>query len=303
MNNNYLKTSALPLFLSLFLSAMSSSKAVAQLYVGDTLAPAEISQIINQIKPGSILILGENHGLAAHRDQHMAILNELRNQGFKTSVGLEFLNYPDQSIVNQYLSKNLTDDQFTADVKWQGVDFQFYKQQILFPLPALGETTIALNIPRFVTSKIAKTGLDSLTPEEANFMPPSFHVGRDSYKQRFADVIHVPAGPVFERYFVSQSTWDDTMAWKATEFIKTHPDQVLVIVVGEFHVQFGGGLADRILARDPKLKVISVSQIWAVNMAEDGTVVPMTDDEIHEEIKPSVIYGARGDYIWVSKQN
>jgi uncharacterized iron-regulated protein len=158
-------------------------------------------------------------------------------------------------------------------------------------------------MPRSITSKISKTGIESLTTDEQKLMPPDFHLGRDSYKQRFADIMHVPVGPMMDKYFAAQSTWDDTMAFTATEFMKRNPNQVLVIIVGEFHAQYGGGLANRILARARNIPVVSLSQIWAVNQLEDGTVVPMTADEIKSEIQPSKIYGPRNDFIWVSKPN
>lgn len=297
MTNISFKSLTLPLFLSFTLSLT----AKAQLFQGDTLKIVEPTAIFQKVKPGTIVIMGESHGLAQHRDQHVEVLNGLRQQGLKVSVGMEFINYPDQTFVNQYLSKEINDEQFKSLANWQGFDFQFYKQQILFPNPSEGAATIALNIPRFVTSKIAKTGLESLTPDEQKLMPPHFQIGRDSYKQRFTEIMHVPPGPSLDLYFIAQSTWDDTMAWTATEYMKDHPDQVLVIVVGDFHAQFGGGLANRILARAPQTNVLIVSQVWAANFLDDGSVTPMTDEEIKTEITPSAVYGPRGDFVWVSK--
>lgn len=299
MTNISLKTLALPLFLSFTVCF----QAKAQLYKGDTLEIVQPAALFDQVKPGTIVILGESHGLQSHSDQHQQVLNGLRDKGLTVSVGLEFLNYTDQSFVNQYLNRQLDDQAFLAAVNWQGFDFKFYKDSILFPNINNNEATIGLNIPRAVTSKIAKTGLESLNADDLKLMPPNFHVGRDSYRQRFADIIHVPAGPVLDRYFIAQSVWDDTMAWNATQFMQAHPDQVLVIIVGEFHAQYGGGLADRILARAPNTPVVILSQIWAANMAEDGSVTPMSDDEIKTEITPSDVYGKRGDFIWVSKPN
>ena len=290
----------LRLLMPFFLSTLALSVTEAQLLNGKTLQPAHPQEIIEQVKPGSILILGENHGIATHRDQHVLLLNMLHEKGLKVSVGLEFLNYTDQAFVDQYLSDQLTDDQFQKSVQWQSIGFEFYKQQLRFPKIAQG-FSLGLNIPRSVTSKIAKTGIEGLKPEELKLMPPQFQLGRDSYKKRFADVIHVPAGSVLDRYFTAQSTWDDTMAWQAIQFIHAHPDQVLVIVVGEFHAQFGGGLANRIQARDAVIKITSVSQIWAVKSLDDGTKANWTDEEIQSEIKPSVDEGPRGDFIWVSK--
>lgn len=299
MTNISFKSVTMPLFLSIIVSL----QAKAQLYQGDTLKIVEPAAIFAEVKPGSIVILGESHGLAQHRDQHMEVLSGLRGKGLKVSVGMEFINYPEQIYVDQYLARQLDDQQFLAAANWQGFDFQFYKQQVLFPSIKDGEMTIALNIPRAITSKISKTGVESLTADESKMLPPGFQAGRDSYRERFADIIHVPAGPTFERYFLAQSAWDDTMAWTATEFMKAHPDQVLVIVVGEFHAQYGGGLADRILVRAPGTSIVTVSQIWAANMMTDGTTTPMTNDEVLAEITPSEKYGPRGDFVWVSKPN
>lgn len=296
--NNY---GFLRLILPFFVSLGASLPASAQLIDGSTLLPVAAQVLIDQVKAGSVLILGENHGIADHRDQHMVILEGLRARGLQVSVGMEFVNYPDQTFLDQYLSGDLNEEQFLNIIDWKGFPFEFYKQQILFPNFSLGERTIGLNIPRFVTSKIAKTGLDSLNPMERNLLPPNFEIGRPSYKDRFAGIMHVPAGPVLDRYFAAQSVWDDTMAFTATQFLATNPNQVLVIVVGEFHAQFGGGLADRIRARKPATNIITLSQLWAVNFQEDGTVIGMTPEEIDREIQPSKVEGPRGDFIWVSK--
>ncbi len=292
--------STLPLFTTLFVFFCDVSPACGQLLEGSTLAPATLQDVVAKVGAGSILILGESHGLAAHRDQHIAAMQALKNFGRKVSVALEFINYTDQTFVDQYVTQQLPEAEFLKDIQWQGIDFQFYKQQLLFSQLSSGYS-VGINLPRAITSKLAKTGLASLSQEEARLLPPSFQLGRDSYKQRFTDVIHVPSGPVLDRYFLAQSAWDDTMAWQSTEFMKAHPEQVLVIVVGEFHAQYGGGLADRIRARDALRHVVVLSQINAINVFEDGHSENFSDEQLQEELKVSAVEGPRGDFIWLTK--
>ena len=301
MNNYGFLRLILPFFMSTAIAAVAAASVPAPLLDGRSLLPVTASQIIERIRPGSVLILGENHGIAAHRDQHLTVLNLLRQQGFKVSVGMEFINYTDQPFVNQYLAKQLDEDAFLKAISWQGFPFEFYKQQILFPNLCDGELTLGLNVPRTITSKIAKTGLDSLSVDERQLLPIDFTLGRDSYKARFAKIMHVPPGPALDRYFTAQSAWDDTMAFQAVKFLDSNPKHVLVIIVGEFHLQYGGGLADRILARQPNTNIVSVSQVWAVNFLADGSEVPMTEAEIQKEITPSDSEGPRGDFLWISK--
>ena len=168
------------LILPFFVSLGACLPASAQLIDGSTLLPVAAQVLIDQVKAGSVLILGENHGIADHRDQHMVILEGLRARGLQVSVGMEFVNFPDQTFLDQYRSGDLNEEQFLNIIDWKGFPFEFYKQQILFPNFSSGERTIGLNIPRFVTSKIAKTGLDSLNQMERNLLPPNFEIGRPS---------------------------------------------------------------------------------------------------------------------------
>lgn len=282
-----LKKSVLLLLISMFYS----NTAFSQLFDGKTQSQVSMEQLVDSVKPGSILLLGEHHGLAAHRDQHVAILNGLRAKGLKVSVGLEFVNYTDQVFVDQYRGGQINDQEFLTNIKWGGFGFEFYKPQLIFPNIELGEKSLGLNLPRTISSKISRQGLASLTEEDLKLMPPNFEVGRDSYKARFMNAAGAHC-KVPENCFAAQSSWDDTIAWQAVQFAQQNPDQVLVIVIGEFHVQFGGGTPNRILTRWPSANIVTLSQIWAEGM---------TDEEVGLALQPSDVEGPRADFIWVSK--
>ena len=87
------------------------------------------------------------------------------------------------------------------------------------------------------------------------------------------------------------------MAWQTLNYMQNHLDQVFVIVVGEFHVQYGGGLPDRLKERieklnlSEKLTVKTISQIWTEGL---------TEDEIKNELTPSEKYGPRADYLTIA---
>jgi len=283
--------SILLLLTSIFYSHLAFSQAFSQLFDGKTQSQTNIQSLLAQVKPGTILLLGENHGLAAHRDQHIEILNHLRAAGLKVSVGLEFINYTDQTYIDLYRVGQLNEDAFLQNIKWGGFGFEFYKSQLNFPIIENGEKSLGLNIPRSVISKISKNGLAGLNEVDLKIMPPNFQIGRDSYKARFMAIAgshcKVPAN-----CFASQSAWDDTMAWQAVKFIEQNPEQVLVIVIGEFHVQYGGGTPNRILVRKPEAQLVTLSQVWAEGM---------THDEIQQALQPSPLEGPRADFIWVSK--
>lgn len=276
--------------LLLIISVFYSNVAFSQLFDGQTQLKTDISALTAQVRAGTILILGENHGLQAHRDQHVQILNQLRRQGLKLSVGLEFINYTDQNQLDLYRQGRLDEADFLKNIKWGSISFDYYRPQLLFPIIELGEKSLGLNLPSSISSKISKLGLNSLTTEELQLLPPQFELGRDSYKVRFMEAAGAHC-KVPDNCFAAQSAWDDTMAWQAVNFIAQNPDQVLVIVVGEFHVQYGGGLPSRIWARLPQANIVTLSQVWAEGMSPE---------EISEALLPSEIEGPRANFIWVS---
>lgn len=261
------------------------------LFDGTTLLPKSIEDVVSQVGPGGVLVLGELHGNQEHHArQRLAIQALAAHGGCTVSVGLEFLSWPNQDAVNEYFEGRLAEVDFLKQVGWGSDPFDNYREQALFP-QSTGGRLLALNAPRSLTGAISKKGLDGLSPEELSLLPPGFQLGRADYRERFELVMggHAPAS-VFERYFAAQSTWDDSMAWIAAEFLAKNPSHCLAIIVGDFHAQFGGGLPDRLLARGLK-NVVTISQFDA-----DA----LTPAEVQEELGPHPKYGPRGDAVWVS---
>ncbi len=286
------KSSILSFLFAFGLVFTFSAAAKAQIYDGATQAQSDLQSLVDRVQPGSVVVVGEMHGLKPVHDQHVELLNALKNKGLKVSVGMEFFNYTDQMFINQYRSGEIDESAFLKIINWGGYDFNFYKDEILF-----GEFGLGINLTRDVTKIISKQGIDALTPDQKKLLPPDFTIGRDSYRQRFFQAMGHPV-PVasLENYFVAQSAWDDTMAWQTVEFKKQHPDQVFVIIVGEFHVQYGGGLPYRLKARlnaeKLPIDIVTVSQVYTEGM---------TDQDIQDSMKPSVDEGIRADFIWLSK--
>lgn len=250
-----------------------------------------LDEALDKIKPGQVIVLGEEHGTLEQAGQQIQIMQKLRDSGLKVSVGMEFFDFTQQLDVDGYRQGLLSEVEFLKLVQWgQGFPFAAYRNQVLFP-NLKSEFLVALNAPRSLTGRISKVGWDGLTEDERQLLPPGLGLGNDRYLARFTDVMggHVPPAALM-RYFQAQCTWDDTMAYRAQKFIEQNPDQVLVIVVGEFHVQYGGGLPDRLRKRG--LDPITFS---LVNL--EG----MTDDEIESTVLPNSIDGNRADFVWTSK--
>lgn len=274
---------------SLFLAQVACAHPLAGLKRGDDLTPVSPQEIAQSLPRGSVLVLGENHGLQVHRDQHMQILRALRQEGHRVSVGLEFFYYPSQPEVDLWRQGKIPEDEFLRRIAWAGTPFDFYRDQALFPALSEGSVTVALNAPRALTSRIARDGLEALTPQERSLLPVDFSLGNDAYRRRFLSLMpHLPNPQAGERYFAAQSAWDDTMAWRTAEVLGRKPDQTMVIVVGEFHVQYGGGLPDRLRQRLQR-PIFTLSQV---------NLHGLSPEEARDAIAPSQVEGVRADWVW-----
>ncbi len=202
-------------------------------------------------------------------------------------MGLEFFTYTKQHQVDQFVQGLIEEGTFLDQIGWsKGMDFKYYRQQALFPLAKLGERTLALNAPPNVTKSVAKSGIENLTDEEKALMPPNFEMGRPEYFERFKANMggHVDEKDL-QRYFQAQSVWDETMAWQITS---KHTDNTLAVVVGEFHVQYGGGLPYRLSVRSPKMSITTIGFM---------DIHGLTEEQIQEHLKPHPAWGIRENYI------
>ena len=270
----------------------------AQIYDSSGVNQLTLDQAISSVTAGTILIIGEVHGQAPVRDQQLSILNTLRAAGHKVSVGMEFFYYPDQAAVQDYRKGLLTNEELIKAVGWTGFDIGLYTQQLLFPRNEFGEAGLAINSPKSLTRQISQQGLNSLSDDQKKLMPPDYLQGNENYRERFYNIMsggHVPDSKL-DNYFQAQSTWDETMAWQSLEFMKNNIDQVFVIIVGEFHVQYGGGLPAslnrriQLMGLADKINVKTISQI---------TTEGLTTEQITESILPSTKYGPRADYLFL----
>jgi len=284
---------AVAVLLSLVLVLAANAIETPFIIEGDGQSLSSIELLISEIEAGSILILGELHDNTAHHSNQLEVIQALIAQGHQVDLGMEFLNYTDQYEIYKYSSGLISKGEFLKSINWKTPDtFEFYSPMIEAVSKNDG-SVLGLNIPRAITSKVAKRGVNSLTNSELVLLPHPLEYGNKLYFERFYQAVggeHVPDNKI-ENYFWSQSMWDDVMSWKALEFVQKNPESVLVIIVGDFHVSYGGGLGE-IFRRKGFSNIKTVSQI------KKGDA---TDSELNQELTPHVKYGRRADWIWVTK--
>lgn len=264
-------------------------------YRGDNGQAISIQEIVSQIQPEDIVIIGEEHNQFQAASNQLKIMQALTRNNLLVSVGMEFIDFTKQDSLDLYRGGSISEDVFLSDISWGGYDFSNYREQILYPQSGFGSQTVGINAPRWLTTKVSRNGLESLTDQERRYLPPRFNVGNQKYFERFKEAAghHIDNPQTLERYFLAQSIWDDTMAYQSLRFLDRHPKQVLVIIVGEFHSQYGGGLPDRLKFRGFSGKVWTISQVNMKHYKAGG---------LKDAVLPHPKYGQRADYIWLFKE-
>ncbi len=283
------------LFISFIITILSSTTFAREpeFYRGNNLEKVDINEVIRSIPKGSVVFLGEQHGYGPIQKGQIAVLNTLRAQGHKVNVAMEFVDYTQQQALDSYREGTLNETDFLKQISWGSIKFDFYRDQILFPLAAQGEKTFAINSPRWLASEVAKKGIPSLNEDALKLFPPQFELGRESYKKRFTDMMagHVPTPEAMQRYFETQSLWDDTMAWQVASLPLTLQDTI-VVIVGQFHVEYGGGLPHRLQARLKTRPIVTIEEL----LYYDDENIPF------EKLLPSPEYGPMGDYLLIVEE-
>jgi uncharacterized iron-regulated protein len=274
-----------------------SSEMIYDSANGQWLSPDEFAITI---LPGDVLVMGEQHatkdnagdaGIQIQHANQMIMIDFLRYRGLMTSVGMEFLEYPFQKSVDRFLDGEISEAEFLSAVQWGANPFDFYRDQILAPVKSHG-TTVALNIPRAIANKVGRDGIYSLDEDQKALLPPIWERGSEAYFNRFEDAMKAHANPAqIENFFMAQSLWDDTMAWNVSKHKSNYNDN-MVVIVGEFHVEYNLGLPAR-LAR------YGIQQVKTMIQTE---VDDWTEDALNEAVAPDPQLGPRADYIWVFKR-
>lgn len=238
------------LFLFLLFSSVNSYAEVKNL---STFEKTSIKDFVTTVKPGDILILGESHAVFdkpnLDQQKQVEIIEELVSVYPNVSVGMEFIDYSKQEYVDLYLKEEISEEVFLNSIQWGGAPFDAYKKQMWVAKKGVG-WVYALNAPRALTSYVGKHGMENIPNEISKFLPPDFEEGNPDYKVRFNNEIERMGKYInIDYYFQAQSIWDETMAWNISKIMNEDPSQILVVVVGAFHIQYGGGLPDRIRAR------------------------------------------------------
>jgi uncharacterized iron-regulated protein len=233
--------------------------------------------ILAQLLKANIIYLGETHDSPEDHRAQQEIIQALHRHKGKIAIAMEMFQRPFQTLLDRYLAGEITEaelrEQTEYDQRW-GFDWEFYAPILRFAkvnqLPVL-----ALNTSTEISRKVAREGLESLTEAERRYIPPFSEIRTDNeaYRQLLQESFsqHDRGGHGnshnFDRFFLVQVLWDETMAEKIAQFWSANPDYQIVVLAGKGHIQYNYGIPSRVERRLQERNLVQRS-VWLGSFPE-----------------------------------
>jgi uncharacterized iron-regulated protein len=231
---------------------------ISQLLDFDTLAAS--------LHDRRVVYIGETHDRYEHHLTQLELIRRLHEQHPGLTVAMEFFDQPSQPHLDAYIAGEISErellDRSEYFQRW-GYDYRHY-QPILHFAREHGLATLALNIPREITRKIAQEGIEALDETERAWLPRVIDRSDEAYQQRLRTVfdIHPDTDRDFDHFVDAQLVWDEAMAQRAADYLHEHPDQRMALLAGSGHLAYRSGIPQR-LERELAVTSAVILPDWA----------------------------------------
>jgi len=282
-------------------------------------------EAMEMISAARVVYIGEMHSnFQAHEAQRRIIEELERRFPGQVAVGMEMFREPQQPALERWTRGELTELQFLKESKWYdnwGSDFGHYRG-ILNLARDRRLDVIALNPSKEVQKQFAQAGSGPLPPEIAGKIPDTDFT--DPYQRALLQAIFAghdagrtpapapdaesfdglqemaaakkkadAAAAMFERFYRTQVLWEETMASRIVDYLKSPAGagKKMVVIAGGFHVRHGLGVPRKALRR----------AAWPY------VIVLPTEIEIPEELREELVMDVDtpelpllpGDFLWM----
>ena len=210
---------------------------VVETATGRVLTFDELLDVLAKIR---VVYVGETHtSMEDHRVQ-LRVMTGLSDRDHALALAMEMFPREMQPALDRYARGVTTEKEFLVETDWEktwGYPYRLYEpllsEAVRRRIPILG-----LNAPQSLVAKIARSGLDSLSPEERGRVAEDFHPADPAHREAIRKEFdrHMP-GMIknFDYFFQAQLTWDETMSETLSRALRSSPNRILV-VLGKGHM-------------------------------------------------------------------
>ncbi|HJV66590.1 MAG TPA: ChaN family lipoprotein [Geomonas sp.] len=205
-----------------------------------------VETMLSELHGSPLLFIGERHDTPSHHEVQLKVIESLKGEGQPVAIGMEMFETSSQGELDQWSAGRLPELDFRGvfERNWRNIGYPLYRDILVYArdkrLPVL-----ALNPPREIVQKVARSGFASLTEAELGLLPKGIDATVDDAYLQFissAYAFHGRNGDSFRYLCEAQMLRNRVMARRLTDYLALHPGTVMVVLVGGGHARRQGGI-------------------------------------------------------------
>jgi uncharacterized iron-regulated protein len=210
-----------------------------------------LKKITPMIKDSTFICVGENHNDYANHLKQLEIIKSTFAQKKNMTIGMEMFTKKHQQVIDDYIESKISEYEFLKKTEYfseWGYDYRLYKDIIDFAKKNKIKI-IGLNIENRIVRHVGRIGLKDLNSEDFNQIPGFIDFSNGKYKESLYDTFQEHGSMSkrnFSNFYFAQLIRDEHMSQTAYNYFRLHPDQTIVILAGNGHVENGNGIPSRI---------------------------------------------------------
>jgi len=239
------------------------------------------SELMDRVSESTVILLGEQHDHSVGHAVQLEIVMDVLDRYPQSVVALEMLERDEQILVDDYADEIIDSEKFAALTgsasSWGGKDgWSSWYQPVIDAAIKTGGGVVAANAPKRYLKLARVHGykkIDELPKNRKRLLDYPSELSGGRYRQRFwewashgdsenegveIDVTTIDKDDPMLPWYRSQQVWDATMAESLARVRPTLNKKVLLLV-GQFHVEYEGGIVQELKRRLPIAKVLTIS--------------------------------------------
>jgi len=241
-------------------------------------------QMVKEVGNSRLIFIAENHDDARHHAAQLELIRQLRQDGHQLAIGLEMFTSGSQKELDRWVAGKLSVARFREIYRneWN-MSWELYRDIFIYArdnrIPLIG-----LNLPKEISSKVARQGFAALSPEERRKLPPGITCSVSAaymalLRQAYHD--HGLSEKAFAHFCEAQVLWNRHMAMRMQEFQSRAPGKTLVALVGIGHALKSGAPGET--TDDARLYRIIIPEFGGLNRhnltVQDADYLLLFDEE------------------------
>jgi uncharacterized iron-regulated protein len=248
-------------------------------------APPPISpgKLLEQLVRDRVVLLGETHDCADDHRWQLQMLIALHQLHPNLAIGFEMFPRRLQPVLDRWVAGQLSEAEFLRQTEWRKV--WDYDPQLYLPLFRFARLyhlpMLALNVDHNLVKQVRASGWD-MVPEAQREGVSRAAAPVPSYRAELQAIFDIHPTPnennperatQFNHFVEAQTLWDRAMAEGITNFLQSHPNTLVVGILGAGHLHNGYGVPH---------------QLHALGVDQIANLVTLPSDHPCSEITPGV---------------